>query len=101
MNFKPFNRYLLVTPEEEQEEEKNMAIVLPTEYKKPKSPYIFCTVQRVSEDSKFHGSIFDGDRILIERRMLNQIDFNGKSLYLVLENYIYGRINNEIDKATS
>ena len=97
MNFKPFNRYLLVAPEEEKEE-KSMTIVLPTEYKKAKSPYVFCTVQQVSEDSKFHGTLFDGDQILIERRMLNQIDFSGKSLYLVLENYIYGRINNETNE---
>ena len=93
MNFKPFNRYVLVVPKEEQEEENEMAIVLPTEYKRPMSPHIFCDVQQVSEDSKFHGVLFDGDQILIERRMLNKIDVNGYSFYLVLENYIYGRIN--------
>ena len=37
---KPFNRHLLVEPLEEEEEEAESVIVLPTDYEKPQSPYL-------------------------------------------------------------
>ena len=36
-----------------------------------------------------------GDLIVIERRMLTEIEIKGEKNYLVLENYIYGRIDDE------
>ena len=36
-----------------------------------------------------------GSKIVIERRMLNEINANGQTIYLVLENYVYGRFYNE------
>ena len=92
MNIKPFNRYLLVSPIEEKKEEKNLSIVLPTEYKKPENLHVLCKVEDISEQSTFFGQIASGDTLVVERRMLNKIEFSGKSAYLVLENYIYGRI---------
>ena len=97
MNIKPFNRYLLVSPIEEKKEEKNLSIVLPTEYKKPENPHVLCKVEDISEQSTFFGQIASGDTLVVERRMLNKIEFSGKSAYLVLENYIYGRLDNETD----
>jgi len=37
------------------------------------------------------------DVVLVERRMLHKVEISDYSFYLVLENYIYGRINNEIN----
>ncbi len=99
MNIKPFNRYLLVSPvEEKTEEEDSLSLVLPTDYQRPANPHVLCQVVDVAADSKFYDSIFSGDSIVVERRMLNKIDFDGKTSYLVLENYIYGRIDNETNK---
>ena len=95
MNIIPFNRYLLVSPINEQEQENNLAIVLPTGYKKAENPYTMCSIMKVSKDSKYYGILNDGDRVIVEGRMINKIEFSGKSSYLVLENYIYGRIDNE------
>ncbi len=97
MHFKPFNRHVVVDMIEEKKEEKKSVIVLPTDYKKPKSSYIRCTVIRSSEDSKFHGVLFENDVVLVERSMLQKIELSNCSFYLVLENYIYGRINDEIN----
>ena len=95
MNFKPFNRYIWVEPIETEEEEQSVAIVLPENYKKQPSVYLACEVKQVSDDCKFYDSINVGDRIIVERRMLCSIDITEKPVYLVLENYIYGRIANE------
>jgi len=37
------------------------------------------------------------DHVVIERRMLIEIEIKGDKNYLVLENYIYGRIEDETD----
>jgi len=101
MNFKPFNRHLVVNMIEEENKNKDSVIVLPTDYEKPRSPYAEARVVQVSDDSKFYEKLSVNDTILVERSMLQKVDINEYSFYLVLENYIYGRINNEINKTTS
>ena len=93
----PFNRYVVVEPIEEEEEPSDLAIVLPDNYSKPTSPYVLCEVLSVSAESKYRKLLNRGNKIVIERRMMLSIELENKTTYLVLENYIYGRINNEID----
>ena len=76
-----------------QEEEKNNLIVLPDDYKKTKSHYVVCDVLGVSCDCKL--SLDIGDRVLIERSMLLEVKAAGETNYLVLENYVYGRLQDE------
>ena len=96
MKFQPYNRHLMVKPIEEQKEKDiNISIVLPTDYEEPTSPYLVCKVLDVSEDTKFYqeyGSGFIGGKVVVERRMLHKIDINDETIYLVLENYVFGRI---------
>ena len=94
MHFKPFNRHLVVDLIEERNEKKSL-VALPTGYEKPKSPYVKVIVKKTSEDSKFNGVLFENDTVLVERTMLQKIELNEISFYLVLENYVYGRISNE------
>jgi co-chaperonin GroES (HSP10) len=96
MHFKPFNRHIVVDLIEEKKEEKGV-VILPTDYKKPASHYAKAIVIEASEDSKFHGTLFANDTVLVERRMLQKVEISEYTFYLVLENYIYGRINDEID----
>ena len=96
MHFKPYNRHLVVDLIEQKQEDKSL-VVLPTDYKKPENPHVKCLVKDISEKSIYHGEIDVGDTIVVERRMLDKIEFDGKTAYLVLENYIYGRIEDEIE----
>tara|TARA_R110000824_G_scaffold179656_2_gene359932 strand:+ start:257 stop:556 length:300 start_codon:yes stop_codon:yes gene_type:complete len=93
MYFEPKNRHLLVLPLEE-EEEKNKKFVLPEDYKKPKSPYVVCDVLGVSEDCDIE-NVNVGDTVVIERHMLLEIKAAGETNYLIQQNYIYGRLQNE------
>jgi co-chaperonin GroES (HSP10) len=88
-----FNRHVLVELVEEEEEEQQSLIALPQDYKKVQSPYLVVKVLQTSGD----GNLFleQGDFIVIERRMLTEIEIKGEKNYLVLENYIYGRIDDE------
>ena len=93
MHFKPFNRHLVIDLIEEEEPIDESVIVLPSDYEKPQSPYVKALVIEVSLDSKLYGTLHCNDTILVERRMLHKIDIDGCSFYLILENYVFGRIN--------
>ena len=87
---KPFNRHILVKPITKEEQKKESLIVLPTDYKKPESPHQLAEVLGLSEDCSIDLSV--GDKIVFEKRMLNKIQIDEETHYLVLENYIYGRV---------
>jgi len=91
MYLEPHNRHLLVLPLEDKEEEKKF--ILPDEYKTPQSPYVTCDVLGISSDCSVDLNI--GDRIVVERRMLCEVKAMGETNYLVLENYVYGRLQDE------
>ena len=88
MEFKPFNRYILIEVVEEEEQEAAL-VVLPTNYKKPKAPYLTGKVIDKAIDSRL--DVSKGDHIVFERRMLNILEIDNKTHYLVLENYVFGR----------
>ena len=88
MYLEPLNRHLLVLPNFEQEEETN--IVLPEGYKRPESPYIVCDILGIANDCSIEVDI--SNRIVVERSMLQEIKAGGETNYLVLENYVYGRL---------
>lgn len=87
---KPFNRHILIKPIEKEEQKEQSLIVLPTDYKKPESPHQLAEVLGFSEDCSIKLSI--GDTIVFEKRMLHKIQIHEEIHYLVLENYVYGRI---------
>ena len=75
-----------------QEEGKSL-IVLPEDYKEPQSAYVSCDVLGKAIDCKVEVEI--GDTIVVERRMIQEIKAMGDTNYLVLENYVYGRLQDE------
>ena len=87
-----FNRHVLVELVEEEEEQQSL-IALPQDYKKTESPYTVVRVLRISDECKLF--LEQGDLVVIERRMLTEIEIKGNKNYLVLENYIYGRLEDE------
>ena len=89
-----FNRHVLVELVEEEEEQQSL-IALPQDYKKTESPYVVVRVLRISDECKLF--LEQGDLVVIERRMLTEIEIKGEKNYLVLENYIYGSIADEIN----
>ena len=92
MNLMPANRHLHVKPLPEKEEEKQeTGVLLPDSYKPQQSSYMAARVIGLAPEC-----IVDCDKgeiIVIERSMLNEINFEGETFYLVLENYVFGRID--------
>ncbi len=90
-----YNRHVLVELVEEEEETKESLIALPQDYKKQESPYLVVKVLDKAEDCKTFVQVCD--HVVIERRMMLEIEIKREKNYLVLENYIYGRLEYETD----
>tara|TARA_B100000575_G_C22996236_1_gene574278 strand:+ start:242 stop:556 length:315 start_codon:yes stop_codon:yes gene_type:complete len=93
MQFIPFNRHLVVELIEEENKVDESLIVLPSDYEKPQSPYAKALVREIASDSKLDNYVQALDEVLVERRMLHKIEIDDSTFYLVLENYVYGRID--------
>ena len=93
MKFNPKNRHLWIIPEVEREtEDTAIKILTPDDYTKPKSAYLRAKVLGVADDCKIT-TVKPGNEVIIERRMLHNIEIEGKSFYLVMENYVFGSID--------
>ena len=92
---KPFNRHILIELIEEEEENSSKPFLLPEDYKKQKSPYALCKVLNFSSECKL--DITTQCTIVVQRSMIETIEILDQTYYLVLENYVYGSIQNEID----
>jgi co-chaperonin GroES (HSP10) len=90
----PRNRYIVVLPKEEQEQEEERAVLLPENYRKPQSPYAVVTVVSASPDVS--QILMSGDTLVVERSMLKEITFEGSTYHLILENYILGIVQTEV-----
>jgi|TARA_R100000278_G_C5329684_1_gene114206 hypothetical protein len=92
MSLIPENRHLLVIPIEEpiSQNHDTVQLLMPDDFKPPQSLHVVCEVVSIAKDSKFYGEVVD--RIVTERRMLQEIKIEGETYYLVLENYVFGRI---------
>ena len=86
--FVPLNRHLLVKREENEEPVIDRSFVLPDDYEKSKDPYEVVEVLAVATDC--HISVVVGNKIVVERSMVNTIKCDNKEYDLVLENYVYG-----------
>tara|TARA_B100000963_G_scaffold359106_1_gene385454 strand:- start:1064 stop:1351 length:288 start_codon:yes stop_codon:yes gene_type:complete len=95
MQFKPFNKHLLIKPQEQEENKESPLFVMPDEYKPPKSPYVVADVIGMSDDCTIDLSL--GDTIVVERTTVQEIKADSQTIYVVKENYVYGRTANETD----
>ena len=98
MQFKPFNKHLLIKPREQKQSKDDLLFLVPDEYQTPKSPYVIADVIGMSEDCTIALDL--GDTIVVERTTVQEIKAESQTIYVVKENYVYGRTGNEIEDQT-
>ena len=69
--------------------------VLPDEYQPPKSPYFIGKILAMACDCEI--SLDVGDTIVVERSIVQEIKADSETIYVVKENYVYGRLEDETD----
>ena len=89
----PFNRHILITPEyiEKEKKKEQSTILLPEDYTKVEGKYCSATVHATAKDCRFE-DLTTGSRILINRAMVEEIEYSGENYYLILDNYVIAKI---------
>ena len=90
LEFYPLNRHSLSTPLEE--EPPPGQVLLPDDYKAVKRYERYCVLD-VSEDVSLE--VDTDDVIVVEESMVQPIEINGQTSYLILENYVLGIVRSE------
>tara|TARA_R100001244_G_scaffold7419_1_gene9525 strand:+ start:156 stop:449 length:294 start_codon:yes stop_codon:yes gene_type:complete len=94
MKFHPRNRHLLVEPIPE-EEKQPAAVLLPENYRPNTERYVPVRVIERAPDCKidnemYPGIFVEGNVVIVESSMLNEVKYNGETFHLILENYVLG-----------
>jgi co-chaperonin GroES (HSP10) len=84
---RPVNRHILVHYNPPQEK-TDTGILLPDDYKAPEEDHIVVEVLGVSDDVSFECE--KGDKIVIDKKMLNDLVIEHSTYYTILENYVIG-----------
>tara|TARA_A100001391_G_scaffold200595_2_gene185503 strand:- start:238 stop:525 length:288 start_codon:yes stop_codon:yes gene_type:complete len=90
-----FNRHVWIEVLEEEEKKEDKGFLLPEGYEKPKSDYVLGRVLGFAEDCK--QDFLEDEIVIFQRSMMQEIEINNQKIYLILENYIFGSINDEIN----
>ena len=87
---RPVNRHILVAYSPPQEK-TDTGILLPDDYKAPEQNHIIVEVLGVAEDVSFRCE--KGDKIVIDKKMLDELSIEHSTYYTILENYVLGVID--------
>ena len=88
MKFTPQNRHILVgMPEEAETEESKSSFILPDDYEKPKSEFVKVSVLDCTATELELGHF-----IIVPRHMIQEINVDGETYHLVLDNYVLASI---------
>jgi len=86
---KPFNRHLLIQPIAKETEQESFVLV-PDNYK-PVSPYISAKVLDFADDCNLN--VKKDQTIIIDNSMVQQVEINRETKFLILENYVMGALD--------
>tara|TARA_R110002020_G_scaffold295713_1_gene511286 strand:- start:19858 stop:20142 length:285 start_codon:yes stop_codon:yes gene_type:complete len=93
--FEPLNRYtqILLTPDNPHE--TNSGILLPQDFKPVEERYVTAEVVAWASDVRFAQWLSKGERLLIDKSMVEEVTVDGDVLHLILDNYVLGLIKEE------
>ena len=86
---RPVNRHILVNYSPP-EEKTDSGILLPDDYKPPTEDYLIVDVLAIADDVSIRCNT--DDKIIINKKMLQQISVQHSNYYLILENYVLGEL---------
>ena len=93
---KPTNRRMLIVPSFKEIQQTETGVLLPEEYKTEESRYVKAVVVDIADDcSEQFRSLRLSNRgesktIIVESAMIEEVVFDKKKNYVILENYVVG-----------
>ena len=91
--FKPVNRYIQIEIPPEGPVETHSGILLPDDFKPSEDRYICVHTIAAADDVKINNLLSTKPDLIVDKSMIEEIKFLGKSINVILENYIVGVIH--------
>ena len=88
--FKPLNRHVQIELGNANPNETQSGILLPDDFKPTEDRYVTAIVLSTSDDVNCSKYLRKGTQIVVDKSMVEEIKFEGKSINVILENYILG-----------
>jgi len=97
---KPVNRHILIVPHFKKEKDTK-GVLLPDDYKPKEDKYISATILDVARDcsntflrhSKDTRKFEENSTVIVDRSMIEKVNYKDKDYYIILENYVCGMIS--------
>lgn len=90
--FKPVNRYIQVKISDPEPVETTSGILLPNDYEVKEEKYVQAAAVAWSPDVRFAEDLSLNSKIIIDRSMVEEVNSNGLTMHLILDNYVLGLI---------
>jgi len=90
--FKPVNRYIQVKISDPEPVKTETGILLPNDYEPKEERYVQASTLAWSPDVRFAEELQLDSKIIIDRSMVEEINSNGLTMHLILDNYVLGLI---------
>ena len=98
MQFKPFNRHLVLEPVENEAYEKKSTILVPDDYVQTVAAHEMYKLIDVADDCGKVTNLHIGHYVIVNNCMVEKIKVHGVIHYLLLENHVYGILYNAGEK---
>ena len=90
MNFRPLNRYIEIELEPTQPPKTESGILLPSDFKVQEARHACVKVVSWDSEVRFAQSLNENSWLIVDKSMVEDVNVNGKTLNLILDNYVLG-----------
>jgi co-chaperonin GroES (HSP10) len=90
--FKPVNRHITVSIEENVEPATTSGILLPEDFKPTEERFVVANVINWAEDVRFKDDLSPNTQVVIDKSMVEEITVQNQRLTVILDNYVVGII---------
>jgi len=88
--FKPVNRYVQIQTSPTEPQETSSGILLPADYKPTDERFVKARILSWADDVRFDDSLEENLNVIVDKTMIEQITYDGRTIEVVLDNYILG-----------
>ena len=90
MNFKPLNRYIEIEVEPAKAPQTETGILLPNDFKAQESKHACVKVKSWDSEARFANSLNENSYLIVDKSMIEEVSVKGKTINLILDNYVLG-----------
>ena len=90
MSFTPVNRYIQIQVQPNKQPQTDSGILLPSDFKAEEARHACVQVVAWDKEVRFAEKLNEGDWLIVDKSMVEEVNVRGNTINLVLDNYVLG-----------